>query len=396
MRLLPLWICVENESAPFVRRGVGNHSHGYVVVSGGPVELDWTAERESHMPTKARRHNLQTIAWFNDLHKRGLLDLDPPYQRRSVWNQSYKDAFIDTILIEYPSPAIFLYEEISPDGRSMLHVVDGKQRLTSIFDFVAGRFPISETAQLTQLRGKYFEQLPSDAKTNFWTYEFSVEYLPTNEEALINSIFERINKNTAKLTRQELRHARFSGLFITAAEQLSEWMGRQLPEKFPRFDSLSRNQMKDVELVASLLLLIEEGVSGYSQDDLDEAFSTRDVVWDDSAASEEKFRRTITFIAELVAFPDGAPLSKTRLRNQADFYSLFGAVDASLGVAGFSAKSKALLAQLLSQFIEDVESDEARASNEKAFIYFNAARSNSNDIGQRKARIAIISEILLG
>ena len=49
-----------------------------------------------------RRHNQQTIAWFNDLNKRGLLDLDPPYQRRSVWNQAYKDAFIDTILIQYP------------------------------------------------------------------------------------------------------------------------------------------------------------------------------------------------------------------------------------------------------------------------------------------------------
>jgi hypothetical protein len=346
------------------------------------------------MPTKVRRHNLQTIAWFNDLFKRELLDLDPPYQRRSVWNQSYKDAFIDTILIEYPSPAIFLYEEISPDGQSKLHVVDGKQRLTSIFDFVAGRFPISETAQLTQLRGKYFEQLPADIKTNFWTYEFSVEYLPTNEEALINGIFERINKNTAKLTRQELRHARFSGLFITAAEQLSEWMSRQLPEKFPRFDSQSRNQMKDVELVASLLLLIEEGVSGYSQDDLDEAFSTRDVAWEDAAETEEKFRGIVSFIVELVGSPEGSPLSRTRLRNQADFYSLFGAVANCLEVPGFAAKSKPILAQLLSDFIELVENDEARVANETAFVYFNAARSNSNDIGQRKTRVEIIANIL--
>jgi uncharacterized protein with ParB-like and HNH nuclease domain len=179
-----------------------------------------------------RRHNQQTIAWFNDLNKRGLLDLDPPYQRRSVWNQAYKDTFIDTILIQYPSPAIFLYQEISPDGQTMLHVVDGKQRLTAIFEFVSGEFPVPETAQTTQLRGKSFEQLAADVKTNFWTYEFSVEYLPTNEEGLINGIFERINKNVAKLTRQELRHARFSGVFITAAEQLADWMIKQLPDNF--------------------------------------------------------------------------------------------------------------------------------------------------------------------
>ncbi len=74
---------------------------------------------------QTRRHNQQTIAWFNDLNKRSLLDLDPPYQRRSVWNQAYKDAFIDTVLLQYPSPAVFLYQEISPDGETKMHLVDG-------------------------------------------------------------------------------------------------------------------------------------------------------------------------------------------------------------------------------------------------------------------------------
>ena len=76
--------------------------------------------------------------------------------------------------------------------------------------------------------------------------------------------------------------------------------------------------MKDVELVASVLLLIEEGISGSSQDDLDEAFSARDVIWEDAASTEETFRKIISFLAELVVVPEGAPLFKTRLRNQAD------------------------------------------------------------------------------
>jgi hypothetical protein len=83
-----------------------------------------------------RRHNQQTVAWFNDLYTRGLLDLEPPYQRRSVWNQAYKDAFIDTILIQYPSPAIFLYQEISPDGRPScmsLTVSSGLRRYLSSY-----------------------------------------------------------------------------------------------------------------------------------------------------------------------------------------------------------------------------------------------------------------------
>jgi uncharacterized protein with ParB-like and HNH nuclease domain len=112
-------------------------------------------------------------------------------------------------------------------------VVDGKQRLTAIFEFVSGAFPVAEDAELTHLRGRYFDQLSNGEKTLFWTYEFRVEYLPTNEEGLINKIFQRINKNTAKLTPQELRHARFYGPFITAAEDLAAAMSTIFPEGFP-------------------------------------------------------------------------------------------------------------------------------------------------------------------
>ncbi len=100
-----------------------------------------------------------------------------------------------------------------------------------------------------------------------------MEYLPTNEEGLINGIFERINKNVAEGIRQELRHARFNGKFISTAEALAEWMPKQLPENFPRFEVQSRKQMKDVEFVSSLVLLIESGPSGLSQDDLDKALT---------------------------------------------------------------------------------------------------------------------------
>lgn len=72
-----------------------------------------------------RRHTTQNVAWFWDLYKRQLLVLDPPYQRRSVWNQSYKDYFVDTVLLNYPAPAVFLFEDISDEGVGTYAVVDG-------------------------------------------------------------------------------------------------------------------------------------------------------------------------------------------------------------------------------------------------------------------------------
>jgi hypothetical protein len=37
-----------------------------------------------------RHHNFQTISWFWDLYQRDHLNLDSPYQRRSVWNQTFR------------------------------------------------------------------------------------------------------------------------------------------------------------------------------------------------------------------------------------------------------------------------------------------------------------------
>ena len=325
------------------------------------------------------------------------MDLDPSYQRRSVWNQAYKDAFIDTLLLQYPSPAIFLYQEISPDGQTSMHVVDGKQRLTSVFEFVDGIFPVSEEAQLSALRGLYFDQLAVDVKTALWTYEFTVEYLPTNEEGLINSIFERINKNVAKLTRQELRHARYSGKFISAAEQLTDWVSKTLPENFPRFESQSRKQMKDIELVANLLLLLEDGPAGYSQDDLDKAFSDRDLSWDFEDPIVEHFRIIIQKIKELTEVASDPPIIKTRLRNQADFYSLFGALQNSYdgGSRALNEPNSVLVGRLL-DFVLKVDDPNLAPGESLEARYLNAARSNSNDKGQREQRISIIGTVLEG
>src|SRR6202521_6281655 len=126
----------------------------------------------------------------------------------------------------------------------------------AVFEFSGGVFPVSETSPVTHLRGSYFEHLLREEKTAFWTYQFPIEYLPTNEETIINTIFQRINKNTARLTRQELRHAKFGGPFIAAAEELTEDLFKTLPEGFPRIESQSKKQMKDVELVANLLLFL--------------------------------------------------------------------------------------------------------------------------------------------
>ena len=330
------------------------------------------------------------IAWFNDLYQRDLLDLSPPYQRRSVWNQAYREYFIETILLNYPAPPVFLHEEISPEGTAAYSVVDGKQRLTTILDFVRDIFPVGENSSLERLQGRFFSQLDDATKTAFWRYPIGVEYMPIVEEGVLKNIFDRLNRNVARLTRQELRHAQYAGELAKSAEAMTDYMLEELPRDVPRIAAASRRQMKDVELVAQLLLLAEEGPASFSQDELDDAYVAREE-WSVRTRVERRFRNAVEAIAELVAANGGA-LMGTRVQNQADFYSLFGAVlelqqEKKLPAPEASGRA-------LARFLKQSNDETAREKNEDARMYYEAARSASNDLRQRRTRIEILKKKL--
>lgn len=335
-----------------------------------------------------KQGNSQTISWFYDLYKRKLLNLDPPFQRRSVWTQKYKDYFIDTILLNYPCPPIFLYEEINKYGVAKYSVVDGKQRLTSIFDFIDQNYPVFNNSTITEYREKYFSDFSNDNKISFYSYNISVEYIPTNDEVIIKDIFQRLNKNIAKLTAQELRHAKYDGIFINSAESLNEWMSDTLDESLPKFTRSSINKMRDVEFTALLLLIIEEGAKGYLPDELDLAFNERDLEWEKQDEIISKFKHNISIIKKLLDKNDDLKVS--RVKNQADFYGLFGAIN-NIKI-DFDYSNDTTL-KLLNLF-EKVDNENLRENNKEAQNYYITIRSNTNQTTTRIERIKIIENVI--
>jgi hypothetical protein len=88
----------------------------------------------------------------------------------------------------------------------------------------------------------------------------------------------------------------------------------------------------------------------------------------------------------------GVEVSRSRLRNQADFYSLFGAVY-ELTEKGVMPAADVACERLLA-FLEQIGNQACWPDNPKAAEYYHAARSASNDPGPRRARIDIIKEVL--
>lgn len=222
-----------------------------------------------------RRTTTQDITWFLDLFDSKKIDLDPPYQRRSVWTRKDKQYFLDTIFKKYPCPAIFLHKTQDERGRATYHVVDGKQRLQTIFDFFQNKIPLGLDIGDERLNGKRWRQIEdAELKKGFWDYVIPVDLLMTIDKTVVDEIFDRLNRNSRKLERQELRHAKYDGWFIELVERVSEipWL------KDIGIVTAGRvKRMKDVQFVSELALsLLKKEVCGFDQDDLDETYAKYD------------------------------------------------------------------------------------------------------------------------
>lgn len=73
----------------------------------------------------------------------GGLDLRPKYQRNYIWKNDFKDKLIYSIIKSYPIGNIIIRQLKTPNEKgAMSEIVDGQQRLTTIYEFVEGKYEI--------------------------------------------------------------------------------------------------------------------------------------------------------------------------------------------------------------------------------------------------------------
>ena len=84
------------------------------------------------------------------------IDLSPKYQRRERWDVVRQSALIESFLLNIPVPPIYLSEE----EYGVYSIIDGKQRITAISDFLSNAFRLKGLGSFSEINGCRFRDLP--------------------------------------------------------------------------------------------------------------------------------------------------------------------------------------------------------------------------------------------
>ena len=236
----------------------------------------------------------------NDFNTKTLVDfidsgvvIIPGFQRNYVWDIKRASRLIESIIVGLPIPQVFLYEQ----APNKFLVIDGQQRLMSIYYFVKERFPRREKlADLRLMSGgrssiptdvlsddEYFSDflltLPQNSPTQrnrFHRFRYSTlgeEYQtrfdlrtirhiivqqiqPEGDDAMYE-IFNRLNSGGVNLTPQEIRRCMFDSKFYDMLYETNtqeEWrhlVGTNIPDA----------HMRDVEILLRGFAMLISGDS---------------------------------------------------------------------------------------------------------------------------------------
>ena len=215
----------------------------------------------------------------------------PSFQRNFVWDLGRASKLIESLILGLPVPQLFLYEQ----ERNRFLVIDGQQRLMSIYYFIKKRFPRKEkrsdlrnifdregrTPEDILDKDEYFqtfnlrlpEKLP-DHKSKFkgLNYETLGEYktqfdlrpirnivvkqnVPSNDDSSMYEVFNRLNTGGVNLQPQEIRTSMYHSNFYEMLYRINtekKWR-RILQSTEPDL------HMKDIEILLRGFAMLIDG-----------------------------------------------------------------------------------------------------------------------------------------
>jgi len=329
-----------------------------------------------------------------------VINVAPDYQRRQRWSNKKRSLLIESFLMNIPIPPVFLFER----EYNSYEVVDGRQRLDTIRDYLENNFALSGLRYWKELNGKRFKKLPVVIQRGLIRRSIGAVVLlaetrrPAEDDIDVRTVlFDRLNTGGEKLNPQELRNALFPGPFnkllidLARSDEFTAVWGipaRTLNEDEDVPSLLARNTlyrtMADCELVLRFFAIrdaLTEGHRGSLRRLLDQAMERHK---EDKPSTLRRFDTEFhASIEALATIFDGSPFRlTTSSRPSRPLYDAM-MVAHSLEHESKKLRKKTAIKERLDAALGDEES-------------YDILVGRGNTLDAIKQRVALAADILFG
>lgn len=197
------------------------------------------------------------------------LQMDHVIQRQSgQWDgdRLKKSLLIHSIFANYPVPPVYCLKEAISEKDYSYSILDGKQRLTTIFDYIDGRYPLdTETPSVTiddtvyELGGKYFTDLDTECQQELLRFKFTIYGFEDADDDLIEEIFFRLNNSTPLSKPQKAMPL----CGVENAKFIKSLLSDRFFSEICQFSALQRRKSDDMCTLLQAMMLLDNRYEGY-------------------------------------------------------------------------------------------------------------------------------------
>lgn len=216
----------------------------------------------------------QLAKWY----EKGTLKFDLPIQRASgQWSILQKSLLVHSILSDYPIPALYLVRYKEEGSETTYQALDGKQRCTSIFEFIHGEYALHASTPNVVIEGteyelanKMFEELSEDCRDLINGFRFTIYALENATDEEIEEAFARLNASVPLTLIQKAR--------TEMGTELAKWTREMTQQSFFQYavplTLAQARRESELEILLQSMLLMDAKDEGYEY----KAISMREVM----------------------------------------------------------------------------------------------------------------------
>lgn len=331
--------------------------------------------------------------------ERRLINLEPAYQREAgVWSTEKKQLFVDSIINGYDVPKVYMHKVDQDKTGYAFAVVDGKQRISTLLEFMDGKFEFAEDfkyvgyeCEVPPKPGDTFNDLQEQTRDIFKEKSLDVVIIETEDEEDIEELFSRLN-NGEKLNAAESRNA-IGGRMAALIRELAGTSFFTDKIRFP-------NKRYSHYEVACKLLLIESthqktGVAGFC--DLKKKYLDTFVRDNKNMSSADAEKLLNRVVAQLNALSPVFGSKDIELEKQSypQLMYLFGKqIFSRYGAEDLAGRMSTFLAKFRLERIGNLKLDEDSRDPELV-SYGLYMQQGTNDAGSMEKRVDILTKRFL-